>query len=73
MDTWTHPECLKKIKRQALRDIPSSCATWQNLSALSLLERTRLNLNNSHLDISSAPLIDDEETHQMVTPNFAYI
>ena len=70
MDTCTHPEHLNKIKRQALRDVSSSCAMWQNLSALSIIERTRLNGNNSHPRFSSEPLIENEQAHQTGAPNF---
>ena len=37
-----------KIKRRALRDVSSSCTTWGNPSAPSLIKRTQLNGNNSH-------------------------
>ena len=40
VDTCTHLECQMKIKWQALRNVSSSCATWGNLSTLSLIERT---------------------------------
>ena len=60
MDMCTHTGHLVKIKRQALRNISSSRATWQNLSAPSSIERTRLQRNDSHPNVSSKPLIQDE-------------
>ena len=71
--TCRHLEHFMKIKQQALRNISSSRMTWQNLSALSSIEWTQLNNNDSHQSISSKPLIEDEQAHQTVTPNFAYI
>ena len=60
------------IGRMRSRDASSSCATWQNLSAPSLTERTRLDGNDSHSSISFEPLIEDEESNPTATPNLAY-
>ena len=49
MDTCTHPDHSMKIKGQMLRDVSSSCMTWQNLSALSSIKQTQLNGNHLHL------------------------
>ena len=46
-----------KIKRQALHDASSSCRTSRNLSAPSLIIRTRLNDEDLHPSISSEPLM----------------
>ena len=56
-----------------LCDISSSRTIWKNLSTLSSIKWTRLNGNDFHPSISSKPLIEDEEAHQTVMPNFAYI
>ena len=73
VNTCTPPEHSMKIKQQAFRDVSSSRLTWQNMSAPSLIERTWLNGNNSHTIVSFESLIEDEEAHWMITPNFAYI
>ena len=39
--------------------VSSSCAMWRNLSGPSSIQWPQLNLNNSHLCISSKPLIED--------------
>ena len=44
----------------------------ENLSTPSLIKRTWLNGDNSHPSVLFEPLIEDEEAHRMVTPNFAY-
>ena len=62
-----------KIKRQALHNIFSSCATWQNLNATSSIKWIQLNSNNLHQSVSFELLIEDETTHRTVTPNFAYV
>ena len=52
-----------KNKHQVLHNASSSCVTWQNVSALSLIRRMRLNGDDSHLSLSSEPLIKDEEAN----------
>ena len=44
----------------------------KNLSAPSLIERTRLNGNDSHPRISSEPLIEDEGPNPTATPKYVY-
>ena len=58
-----------KIKLCALRDASSSHATWQNLSASSLIGQTGLSHDDSHTSILSASLIKDEDANRTVTPN----
>ena len=58
-----------KIERLPLRDASSSHTTSLNDDALSIIER-RLKNVDSHLDISSGPLIKDQLLDRMVIPNF---
>ena len=73
MGMWLHLKRLMKIKQHALCDASSSCAKWQSLSALSLIKWTQVNDNDSYPRISYEPLIDNEEAHRTITPNFSYI
>ena len=72
MNAWRYLGCRFLIRRTRSRDDSSSHATWQNLDASSLTERTRLKGKNLHPRVSSEPLIEDEELNLTVTPNFAY-
>ena len=69
MDTCTHPEHPMKIKRQALCDVSSSRATWQNLSTPSSIKRTRLKHYDLYLTVLSESLIQDETLNTTATPN----
>ena len=60
------------IGRIRSHDASSSHATWENLSAPSLIEQMKVNGNDSHSSVSSKPLIDDEEPNPTTTPNLAY-
>ena len=75
MDSHGHGQHLErsmKIKKHTLYDVSSLGLTWQNMSASSLIERKRLNGDDSHLSISSESLIEDKEANRMVNPNFSY-
>ena len=58
-----------KIERYVLHDASSSHKTWQNLSTISSIRQMGVNLDDSHLRVSSKPLIKDEEANQMAKPN----
>ena len=60
------------IKWMRSRDASSLRAMWQNLSAPSSIEQTKLNGNDLHPSISFEPLIEDDEPNPTVTPNLAY-
>ena len=47
-------------------------AMWKNLDGPSQIQWTRLNHNNSKLDISSEPLIEELNLDPTVTPNLPY-
>ena len=55
---------------KVLHDTSSSCMTWKNLSAPSLIGQTRLNHDNLYPNVSFEPLIEDEESNWKVTPIF---
>ena len=48
-----------KIERHAFDALPITRATWRNVGNPSEIQWPRLNRNNSHLSISSKPLIED--------------
>ena len=50
---------LDQDRTDSISCVFSSHATWQNLGSLSLIQRPRLNHNDSHLYVSSEPLIED--------------
>ena len=58
------------IKRMRSRAAYSSRAPWQNLSAPSSFEKTRLNGNDLDQSISLELLIEDEEPNATDTPKF---
>ena len=72
IDTWTHLDHSMKIKRWTLSDASSSHMMWQNQSASQSIERTWLNDDNSWTNIQYKLLIEDEETHRTIAPNFLY-
>ena len=52
-------------------DASASHETWKNLNASSSIKLTRLNGHDSHPSVSFEPLIEDEESNQIVTYNLA--
>ena len=60
------------IRHMKLHHASFQQAMWKNSSASSSIERTQLSGHDSHPNISSEPLIEDEESNIMVTPNFSY-
>ena len=58
---------LDQDKTSGFYGVTSSRATWKNISGSSSIDRTRLNHNDSHLSVSSEPLIEDEMANLMVT------
>ena len=75
MDSHGHmaaSQALDEDQPQMLYNALSSHATWRNLSAPSLLKRTRLNGDDLHPCISFEPMVEDEESHRMIVPNFSY-
>ena len=45
---------------------------WQNFSTPSSIEHTKIKKNDSHPNISSELLIEDEMPNLTIMPNFAY-
>ena len=72
MDAWQHLMPRFTIGWTGSHDTSSSRTTWKNLSALSLIERERLNGNDLHPSVSSKLLIENDEPNPMVTPSFFY-
>ena len=60
------------IERTLLCDDSSSHVMWRNLGASSSIKWTQINGNDSHPRVSPEPLIEDEQTNPIATPNFAY-
>ena len=48
-------------------------ASWKNMKASSQIQWPRLKGINFHSNVTCEPLIENEETYRMATPNFAYL
>ena len=63
-------EALDQDQMNDVSRISLSPATWRKLDGPSPIQQPRLNRNDSHLRVSSKPLIEDEMPDRMATSKF---
>ena len=61
---------LDQDQKDGVSCVSSSRASWQNIGGPSLIQRPRLDCNDSHSCVSSEPLIKDQTLHRTVTLKF---
>ena len=67
---WQHCKYSMKIYQQALHNDLTSLLTWQNLNVLSLIGQMGLNDDDSHPNVSSNLLIEDQPPNPKAMAKF---